>query len=261
MYGPYQVYLGGGVNPPHAPAIPLEWHCEQNRHVSIIAEVDEQALREILSYTPFEYVNNRARFALSHHKGHTLTTPEGYRESGIGVAVRYRDIVAQHYIYMHCDDTTAILAGRDVFGMPKKDAHIGFREEGDRKWGNVACDGVTLLEVDFRADESAPDVPLVEGQAVTGFIHVRRLPFVDRPGDAYADIVYRDNKVKVLERVPGRVSLKVGGSKWDPIDRLKPRVLGAVFTVTSFGGYFAQENRKILHSWTGERTDHEPANA
>lgn len=252
MYGPYQVYLGGGVNPPHAPAIPLEWFCEQNRHVIIITEVDEKVLREILSYTPFEFVNNRARFVLSHHKGHTLTTPEGYRESGILIAVRYRDIVAQHYIYMHCDDATAILAGREIFGMPKKDAHISFYEDGDHKWGQVVRDGVTLFEVDFKADRVAPDVPLVEGQAVTGFLHVRRLPLVDRPGDAYCDVVFRDNKVKILETVPGCVTLRVGGSKWDPIDRLKPRVLGAAFRVTSFGGDFKQETRKILDSWTNK---------
>jgi acetoacetate decarboxylase len=252
MYGPYPVYLGGGVNPPHAPAFPLEWFCEQNRHVIVTTEVDEKELRKILSYTPFEYVNNRARFVLSHHKGHTLTTPEGYRESGIGIAVRYRDIVAQHYIYMHCDDTTAILAGRDVFGMPKKDAHISFYEDREHKWGQVVRDGATLIEVDFEGDRAAPDVQLADGQPVTGFLHVRRLPHVDHAGDAYGDIVFRDNKVNVLESMPGRVKFRVGGSKWDPIDRLKPKVLGAAFRVTSFGGTFKQETRKILDSWTSK---------
>jgi acetoacetate decarboxylase len=252
MHGPYQVYYGGGINPPHAPAIPLEWYCPEHRNVAVTAEVDEATLREILSYTPFEYVTNRARFAVSYLKGHTLTTPKGYFESAITVPVRYRDLLATHIIYMYCDNATAILAGRDVFGMPKKDADIALNEDGGHKWGRTVREGVTLFEVDFNVDPTAPDVPLVDGQEVSGSVHVRRVPLIDRPGDAYRDVTYRDTKSKEIEKVIGRATLKVGESNWDPIYKLNPQVLGAVFSVGSFGGYFRDETRKILDRWMSD---------
>lgn len=252
MHGPYTVYRGGGVNPPHAPAIPLEWYCPEHRQISVTAEVDEAALREILSYTPFEYVTNRARFAISHLKGHTLTTPAGYYESAITMAVRYKDLLSTHIIYMYCDNATAILAGRDVFGMPKKDADVMLYEDGGHKWGYTKRDGVSLFEIDFRADPTAPDLDLVDGETPQGGIHVRRVPLIDRPGDAYGDVTYRDTKGVAIETVNGRAHLTVGESKWDPIHQLHPRVLGASFNVGSFGGHFADETRKILDRWVND---------
>lgn len=250
MYGPYQVYLGGGVNPPYAPAIPLEWYCPENRLLSVVAEVDEKALRQVLSYTPFEYVNNRARFNLTYLKGHTLTTPNGYYEAQVSVAVRYKNYLSTHFIYMYCDNATAILAGREVFGMPKKDGDILMWEEGDHKWGRVIREDVKLFEIDFTADRKAPNVPLVEG--AVGSLHVRRLPLIDRPGEAYGDIIYREVKEKVQENVSGFAKLTLGELKWDPIYQLKPKVLGAAFSVSSFGGHFHEEIRKILDSWTSK---------
>lgn len=249
MYGPYQVYLGGGVNPPHAPVIPREWFCPEYRYLGVVAEVDEKAMREILSYTPFKYVNNRARFIITYLKGHTLTTPNGYFEAGISVAVRYKDYLSSHFIYMYCDNATAILAGREVFGMPKKDALIHLWEESDHKWGRVVREDVRLFEIDFTADRKAPDVQLVEGEKVVGSLHVRRLPLIDRPGDAYWDIPYRDIKENVKERVSGHAKLSVGELKWDPIYDLKPKALGGFFGVSSFGGYLYEETRKILDSY------------
>jgi len=250
MYGDYEAYLGAGVNPPHAPAFPLEWYCPEVRKVEVIAEVDGAVLKKILSYTPFEYVNNRAKFSLNYEKGHTLTTPQGYYEANVMVAVRYKEYLSTHTIYIYCDDATAIMGGREVWGYPKKDADINLREEGGHKWGKVIREGVTLFEVDFQANPNAPEVPLVEGATPYGTLHVRRVPLVDRPGEAYGDITYRAGNREVKEKSLGYASLRFEELKWDPIYELKPKVLGSAFVVADFGGHFKDETRKILDSWT-----------
>lgn len=250
MYGDYEVYLGAGVNPPHAPAIPLEWYCPEVRQIEVMTEVNEEVLKKILSYTPFDYVNNRARFSCSYLKGHTLTTPEGYHEAAVMVPVRYKDYLSYHTIYIYCTDTTAILGGREVFGLPKKDADISLLEEGDRKRGRVVREGITLFEVDFTADPGAPEVPVVEEEQLKGVLHVRRLPLIDRPGEAYGDITFRHENKKVQKKLLGHATLNLEELKWDPIYELEPKVLGSVFNVFTFGGHFENETRRILDSWT-----------
>jgi acetoacetate decarboxylase len=250
MYGDYQVYLGAGVNPPHAPAYPLEWYCPEVRKVEVTAEVDADVLKKIISYTPFEYVNNRAKFSLNFEKGHTLTTPEGYYEANVMVAVRYKEYLSYHAIYIYCDDVTAITGGREVWGYPKKDADIHLWEEGDHKWGKVVREGVTLFEMDFTADPDAPEVPLVDGENLYGQLHVRRLPLVDRPGEAYGDITFRAGTSILKEKLLGHATLNLDKLKWDPLYELNPKILSASFSAIDFGGHFKDETRKILDSWT-----------
>jgi len=250
MYGDYKVYLGAGVNPPHAPAYPLEWYCPEVRKVEVIAEVDAEVLKKILSYTPFDYVNNRAKFSLNYEKGHTLTTPEGYYEANIMVAVRYKEYLSTHTIYIYADDATAIIGGREVWGYPKKDADIHLWEEGDHKWGKVVREGVTLFEVDFTADHDAAEAELVEGKEPYGTLHVRRVPLIDRPGEAYGDVVLRAGNSEIKEKLLGHATMNLEELKWDPIYELKPEVIGASFTAMDFGGHFKDETRKILDSWT-----------
>jgi acetoacetate decarboxylase len=250
MYGDYKVYLGAGVNPPHAPAYPLEWYCPEVRKIEVIAEADEKELKRILSYTPFEYVNNRVKFSINFEKGHTLTTPEGYYEANVMIPVRYKEYLAAHTIYIYCTDVTAITGGREVWGYPKKDADINLDEDDGHKWGKVVREGVTLFEMDFNADPDAPEIPLVEGEEPYGTLHIRRVPLLDRPGEAYGDIAFRAGKSKLKEKLPGHGTLKLEKLKWDPIYELRPKVLGASFTAADFGGHFKDETRKILDSWT-----------
>lgn len=250
MYGKYEVYLGAGVNPPHAPAYAHEWYCPEVRRIEVIAEVDAEVLKKILSYTPFDYVNNRAKFSVNYAKGHTLTTPKGYYEGKVQVAVRYKDYLSSHAIYMYSYDATAIMGGREVWGYPKKDADINLWEEGDHKWGKVVREDVTLFELDFAADPNATEVPLVEGEELYGELQVRRLPLVDRAGEAYGDITLRAGNRKVKEKLLGHATMNLGELKWDPIYKLKPKVLGSIFIAADFGGHFHEETRKILDFWT-----------
>jgi acetoacetate decarboxylase len=250
MYGDYQTYPGAGVNPPHAPAFPLEWYCPEVRSLQVVAEVDSHVVKKILSYTPFDYVSNRAKFSINYEKGHTLTTPEGYYEANVMVAARYKNYLSYHTIYIYCTDATAILGGREVWGYPKKDADVHLWEDGDHKWGKVVREGVTLFEMDFRADPGAPEAPLAEGKELYGQLNVRRLPLVDRPGEAYGDITFRAGKSTLKEKLLGHATLNLGELKWDPIYELKPKVLGATFMAFDFGGHFRDETRKILDSWT-----------
>ena len=50
----------------------------------------------------------------------------------------------------------------------------------------------------------------------------------------------------------GYGKLILGELKWDPIYQLKPKVLGAAFSVSSFGGYFHEETCEILDSGTNK---------
>ena len=91
-------------------------------------------------------------------------------------------------------------------------------------------------------------VRLVDGdEQPAGEIHVRRLPHPERLETAYADVVYRRTPIAYSAPVPGKVSMTLHESAFDPLTELQPEILSAQFMVSDvYGGGFAVEDRRLL---------------
>lgn len=249
MFGKYKMHANSGVNPPYSPAYPLEWECPL-RTLQVVTRVDQRKVAALLEDTPFELVNDRVAFQFMLSPGHTLAIHAGQMfDLMVTVPVKYDGLLTHTHIFMYCSDPMGIAAGREVFGYTKKDATYKFDEAA-----NGAVDGwvkrrsVPLADFSFVPDSKAPLVMLVDGDAQhAGEIHVRRLPHPERPEPAYADIVYRRTPLAYSKPVPGRVTMKLHESTYDPIASLEPEVLGAHFMVSDvYGGGFAVEDRRLL---------------
>lgn len=264
MFGRFPLPFGGGVNPPHAPSYPLNWEAEQVR-LDIHVEVDTDYVQEILSHTPFKAVGNRAIFRYLDARGHTLAShTNGFNETVVVLPIRYKDMLSTTYIYHYTSDEIANIAGRELLGYSKKDADTELHlTEGDHKWGRTMRRDELLTEFDFQVDDSVAPVKVVkDGPQPDGAIHMRRLPYPDRPDTAYADIIFRRYRFTLKQELQGRATLKLYESEWDPIARLKPKVIGATFAVGDFGGGADSEERRLLEVVTVPdiaRTVREPA--
>lgn len=249
MFGNYKMHPNSGVNPPYAPAYPLEWECAL-RTLEVMTRVDKRKVEKLLEDTPFEVVNDRVAFRFMASPGHTLSVHAGRMfDLMVTVAVRYEDIFTQTHIYMYCSDPMGIAAGREIFGYTKKDCTYAFDEAPDgsiTSWVNRR--GVQLADVSFVPDPSAPVVRLVDDEKQPGGeIHVRRVPHPERPGIAYADVVYRLTPLEYSAPVGGRVEMKLHESAFDPLTELEPEVLSAQFMVSDvYAGGFAKEDRRLL---------------
>jgi acetoacetate decarboxylase len=249
MFGNYKMHPNSGVNPPYAPAYPLEWECPL-RTLEVVTRVDRSKLTELLSDTPFELVNDRVAFRYMLSPGHTLALHAGQMfDLMVSVPVRYEDLLTHTHIFMYCSDPMGIAAGREVFGYTKKDATYSFEEspEGAIE-GWVKRRGTPLADFSFTPDETAPVVRLVEGdEQPAGEIHVRRVPHPERPEPVYADVVYRRTPLEYSTPLAGRVTMKLHPSEYDPIAALEPEILGAHFMTSDvYGGGFAVEDRRLL---------------
>lgn len=249
MFGKYKMHPNSGVNPPYAPAYPVEWECAL-RTLEVMTRVDPRKVAALLADTPFELVNDRVAFRFMASPGHTLSLHKGRMfDLMVTVAVRYEGLFTQTHIYMFCSDPMGIAAGREVFGYTKKDCDYTFEEKPDGSIaGSVTRRTVPVADFGFTPDPKAPVVRLVDGpEQPTGEIHVRRLPHPERPEPAYADIVYRRTPIAYSAPVPGRASMTLHPSQFDPLTELEPEILAAQFMVSDvYGGGFAVEDRRLL---------------
>ncbi|MGB6102908.1 MAG: acetoacetate decarboxylase family protein [Pusillimonas sp.] len=249
MFGKYKMHENSGVNPPYAPAYPLEWECAL-RTVEVMTRVDKAKLEAMLADTPFELVNDRVAFRFMLSPGHTLSVHKGQMfDLMVTTAVRYENLLTQTHIFMYCSDPMGIAAGREIFGYTKKDTDYQFNEAPDGTIdGSVTRRGVPLAEFTFTPDASAPVIGLVDGEEQpAGEIHVRRVPHPERPETVYADVVYRRTPLEYSRPAGGRISMALHDSEFDPIARLAPEVLSAQFMVSDvYGGGFEVEDRRLL---------------
>lgn len=249
VFGPYEMHPGGGVNPPYAPAFPVEWEAEIHT-VEVVTRVEWDAVARLLSTTPFEQVNDRVSFRFMCSPGHTLSLHRGRMfDLMVTVPVRYQGLFTNTHIYMYCSDPMGLAAGRELFGYTKKDCDYEFHEAGDGSiTGSVARRSIPLASFAFTPDPAAPQVQLTnEPEQPAGELHVRRVPHPEKVGTAYADVVYRRTPIDYCAPVAGDVSMTLHPCEFDPLADLRPEVLGAHFMVTTvFGGGFAVEDRRLV---------------
>lgn len=247
MFGRFPLEFGGGVNPPHAPAYPMFWESEIQVRVDIVARVNPAVIKDILKTTPFEALSDRCIFRYLDQRGHTLARHEGgFNETMVCLPVRYKGINALTYIFHYTSSETANIAGRELLGYNKKDGITELSMDEPRKWGRTHRRDEILTEFTFDLDPSAPRVPVVEDVPLSGSLHVRRLPYPDRPETAYADVIYRRYRFEPAQSINGVATLKLFPSEWDPLVHLDPQVLGAYFEIGSFGGAADTEDRRIV---------------
>lgn len=249
MFGHYKMHPGSGVNPPYAPAYPVEWECPL-RTLEVVTRVDPAKLRTLLADTPFELVNDRVAFRFMLSPGHTLAIHAGQMfDLMVTVPVRYEGLFTQTHIFMYCSDPMGICAGRELFGYTKKDTHYAFDEQADGTIsGWVRRRNEPLVDFRFTPDANAPLVMLTdEAEQPGGELHVRRLPDPEKVGTAYADVVYRRTPLKYSAPLRGRIDWTLHASEQDPIADLQPEVLGAHFMTSDvYGGGFAVEDRRLI---------------
>ncbi len=249
MFGNYKMHENSGVNPPYAPAYPVEWECPL-RTLEVITQVDPGKIKTLLADTPFELVNDRVAFRFMLSPGHTLALhAKQMFDLMVTVPVRYQDLFTQTHIFMYCSDPMGIAAGRELFGYTKKDTHYAFDETADGKIsGWVRRRNVPLVDFSFVPDPDAPLVLLTdEAEQPGGELHVRRLPDPEKPGIAYADIVYHRTPLQYSAPVRGKIDWTLHKSEFDPIADLEPKVLSAHFMTSEvYGGGFAVEDRRLI---------------
>jgi len=100
-----------------------------SRWFAFVYRADEKALKALLP-EPLVLEDDLVEFWYVDHD-HTMLGP--YLEMGVTVAASYNGVKAGYYPYMYLSQDSAVFAGREPFGFPKKIGYITCLEHGGKK--------------------------------------------------------------------------------------------------------------------------------
>lgn len=230
----FEVKKGNNM-PVQSPLIPdplIPYSCSESKTLFAMIEVEEDIIRKYLEPTPFEYVNNLAMvYVNDFRKSEKLP----YMDGGIIIQVRYKDIVGGYYLFEYEDDDSAVAAGRELWGYPKKLGHMTLEKKGDIVKGTASRKGKKLIEIECDlSKEVNKDFPRLK---VFPHLNIHTIPKPDGPGIFSQRIISRDNSegCKLISEELGEVKVKLFSSKTDPLGEFSPvKVLGGGYSVTDF---------------------------
>jgi acetoacetate decarboxylase len=213
--------------PSDAPAFPAPpYHYRNAQAVSIKFETDPEAALEVLP-EPLE-LREPASANLSFY-WYPFTTFGPYHEAILRLYAQHEGNPLTYIAQIFVDTEPPMLAGREVWGYPKKLARIGFERDKDMVVGWLERPtGVRLATAVMRPEQ--PAGPLESNGPTTG---LRIIPSA-KPGErrpALAELVAADTQHTLREawEGPGSISFP-DKSALDPVDRFPVRrILKAIY--------------------------------
>ncbi|ASN04281.1 acetoacetate decarboxylase family protein [Virgibacillus necropolis] len=211
--------------PVHAPLFPdpfVPYECKDYVSLFAVVEANKEEVKQILSYTPFEYVNNKMVISISDFSN---TDKISYMDCAMVVPVKYGEKYGGYYIYEYENNDAAIAAGRDLWGYPKKYAEITLAEKNGKIYGAAKKNGKVLLEMSSTLSEK---IPKIDEPKTTPHFNIRTIP---KPagGILLQEIIERDTSpdFQLHEKAFTNIHLKMNSTATESLSLLEPlKVLG-----------------------------------
>ncbi|MBN9045542.1 MAG: acetoacetate decarboxylase family protein [Rhizobiales bacterium] len=195
--------------------------------VSVYCRVDEAAIRAALP-AEFEPRGDVIEFFI-------MDVPAGgslgaYAEGGVVVPMSYKGRPGGHVLYEIVTNDDSMAVGREVWGYPKKMGTVDWNVDGDAVKARLSRRGTALIEIDFKADGSSLEKPVLQPRFQTRII--------PSPESATIETQVIENtlgRFSIVRQATGSAEIKLGGAASDPYSELNIReVIGAEFIVADF---------------------------
>lgn len=148
----------------------------ESRSLSIMFETDPDVIRAVLP-PPLEPADQPIVTAIvSETRRSNCAGP--FIGGLVNVMARYEDIVGNYCLTMPMSTDHAIIFGRELYGEPKKEAHVVLTRDGDKLTGTVERYGITYMELQA---EMGQRVEAAGDQESTGFFY-KYMPSSDGKG-------------------------------------------------------------------------------
>jgi acetoacetate decarboxylase len=238
--------------PVHAPLFPdpfVPYKCKNYASLFAVAEAKEEEIKRILSFTPFEYVDNKVVISISDFNN---TDKLSYMDCAIVVTVKYGDKYGGYYIYEYENNDAAIAAGRDLWGYPKKYAEIALKEQDGKIYGYAKKNGDVFLEI--KADLS-DTIKKVNEPKTTPHLNIRTIPKANG-GIHFQEIIERDTSPDFLlhNKTFLHVETKMGDTLTEPLSQLGPlKIIGGGLVKGDFYATEANGWGKVIETKTYDK--------
>lgn len=223
--------------PVHAPLYPQDggYGSTDYESIAVLLRVDEGAVRDLLSETPFQPLGGGLVWAelMIMRQAYGI---QPYSGGGIIVPARYRDSVGGYYAFCYVDTDDSLALGREAYGYPKKYAKARFQRTGRAATASYRRPDLRLdlsLVLDEAPGRSLPEAPR--------FPHLllQTIPTVDHREPLFTRVVARDTaSVSSFVMTMGEGAVRVApGETGNELGWLgEPEVLGGFHVTGSFQG-------------------------
>ncbi len=235
------VFTHGNNVPIQTPLIPdpfVPYECKGYRSVFAICR-GQEVIRKYLEPTPFEYVDDTFIVSVSDFSNCNVVS---FMDCAIVIPVKYKDVYGGYYLFEYENDDSAIAAGRDLWGYPKKYADITLQAEGATVKGQAVRKGTLIVDIECDRSAKVDKLPALQTYP---HLNLHVVPKPDGPGIAAMKIIARDTSpdFQLISEELGKATVRLNGLATDPLHELQPiEVLGGGFTV---GDFYATEE----HGW------------
>jgi acetoacetate decarboxylase len=205
------------------------FYYRNTRAISVAFETDVEAAIEALP-APLA-IPEPATAVLSFYE-YSWTTFGPYNEAILSLLVEHRGRPMSYIMHIAVTTEPPMLAGREIWGFPKKLAHIEFKSEKDMICGTLERPaGIRLASAIVR-----PERPATNGHSsAPPAASLRLIPSAEQGGrPVCAEIVETQSEVKVHEAWTGTGSIAFAeASRLDPWNRLPiRRVIQASYSLS-----------------------------
>jgi acetoacetate decarboxylase len=163
-----------------------------------------------------------------------------YHESALFLMAAYGGVEGLFCLAMPVDDDTALILGREVFGYPKKMAHIHLEREGNDFRGGTQRHGVPFLEMKARLEGTFNDpgaqqliVDAIGANPDLIIYNFKFFPNPERNGFDYHPRLVRETVTRRIKTQGfGEAQLVFNDSSFDPWSDVEiVKIYGATYTV------------------------------
>jgi acetoacetate decarboxylase len=143
---------------------PPPYEYQDNQEISIVFRTAPGALQALL---PPRLTPNPDALAFVYVSEFHVVSPDPgmYMEAGLGIPTFFEQTAGNYFVYLYLDSTIGVVAGREIWGFPKKDADISISMENGIYHARVMRLGVELIHASVNATNQVkpisaqPDLP------------------------------------------------------------------------------------------------------
>lgn len=196
--------------PVHAPLYPEDgaYGSSDYESIAVLLKVEEAAVRQLLSVTPFEPVGPYVwaeLMVLRHSYG---IVP--YSGGGIVIPASYKGTVGGYYAFCYVDTDDSLALGREAYGYPKKYAKAVFQRTGRAATAAFRRDNAVLelsVVLDKEPGRLIPEVPRYP------HLLLQTIPTADHRDALFTRVLARDTSAVssyVMTAGEGAVEISAG---------------------------------------------------
>ncbi len=205
------------------------FYYRNTRSISVAFETDSEAALQAL---PTALALHEPATAVLSFYEYSWTTFGPYNEAILSLLVEHKGRPMTYIMHIAVTTEPPMLAGREIWGFPKKLAHIEFKSEKDMVYGTLDRPaGVRLASAIVR-----PERPATNGHSsAPPAVSFRLIPSAEENGrPVCAEIIETHTEVKVHEAWTGTGSIAFAEcSRLDPWNRLPvKRVIQASYVLS-----------------------------